>query len=45
MIIATITDRTGNVSAMKATGWSPIKRQIFEAAAAKEGMTITFTAR
>jgi hypothetical protein len=45
MIIATVTDRSGKISAIPATHWSPIKRQIFEAAAAKEGMTITFTAR
>lgn len=45
MIIANVTDKAGNVSAMKATSWTPVKRQIMEAAAAKEGMTITFTTR
>ena len=45
MIIANVTAANGQVSAIKATGWSPIKRQIMEAAALKEGMTITYTTR
>lgn len=46
MIIANVTDtRTGQVSAIKATHWTPIKRQVFEAGALKAGLTITYTTR
>ena len=45
MIIANVTDKAGNVSAIKATHWSPMKKMIMEAGAAKEGMTITYSTR
>lgn len=35
--------RTGAVSAIKINSWTPIQRDIFEAAAVKEGLTITYT--
>lgn len=45
MIIATVTATDGKISAIPATHWSPVKRQIMEAAATKTGMTITYSTR
>jgi hypothetical protein len=46
MLIATVTDpRTGATSAIPATKWTPVKRQVFEAAAKAEGLVIVFEQR
>ena len=44
MIIANVLDpRTGQVSAMNATRWSGVKREMFEAGAEATGLKITYT--
>ena len=45
MIIATVTATDGKISAIPATHWSPMKKKIMEAGAAKAGMTLTYTTR
>ena len=45
MIIAIVTAQDGKISAIPATHWSPMKKTIMEAGAAKAGMTITYSTR
>jgi len=45
MIIANVTATDGKISAIPATHWSPMKKKVFEAGAAKAGLTITYSTR